>query len=137
MSRDVNDLEPVTRGLCLAFLDDVRDAGLKVRITDTLRTMERQRELWEQGRTTPGPVVTWARPGQSPHNYGMAFDICFEGKTQLECYPPADDPRWARVGAIGVALGLVWGGGWQKKRKDRPHFERADWKAQRSAGAIS
>lgn len=33
-----------------------------------------------------------------------------------------DDPLWEKIGDIGEALGLSWGGRW--KWPDRPHFER-------------
>ncbi|GAG18820.1 unnamed protein product, partial [marine sediment metagenome] len=45
-----------------------------VLITDTLRTNARQAELYAKGRETKGPKVTNARPGQSFHNYGVAWD---------------------------------------------------------------
>jgi peptidoglycan L-alanyl-D-glutamate endopeptidase CwlK len=128
VSRLLSDLEPVTRALAEAFLHDCEAAGLRVIVTDTLRTMERQAELYAQGRTAPGRIVTKAKPGESPHNHGMAFDIAFAGRTPKELYPPASDPRWQQAGHIGRVLGLVWGGDW-KGFVDRPHFERAGWHA--------
>ena len=39
------------------------------------RTMEEQAALYTKGRTKqPGKIVTKAKPGQSYHNYGLAFD---------------------------------------------------------------
>ena len=38
------------------------------------RTMEEQAGLYAKGRTKPGKIVTKAKPGQSYHNYGLAFD---------------------------------------------------------------
>ena len=38
------------------------------------RTMEEQSGLYAKGRTKPGKIVTKAKPGQSYHNYGLAFD---------------------------------------------------------------
>jgi hypothetical protein len=39
------------------------------------RTMEEQAALYAKGRTKqPGKIVTKAKPGQSYHNYGLAFD---------------------------------------------------------------
>ena len=38
------------------------------------RTMEEQAELYAKGRTKGGKIVTKAKPGQSYHNYGLAFD---------------------------------------------------------------
>ena len=79
MSSRIEDLEPQTQALCLAFLQDCEEAGISLRVTHTMRTMDEQAKLYAQGRTLPGAVVTRARPGQSPHNYGMAFDVCFAG----------------------------------------------------------
>jgi peptidoglycan L-alanyl-D-glutamate endopeptidase CwlK len=38
------------------------------------RTMEEQAALFAKGRTSKGKIVTKARPGESYHNYGLAFD---------------------------------------------------------------
>ena len=38
------------------------------------RTMEEQAALFAIGRTAPGRIVTKARPGESYHNHGLAFD---------------------------------------------------------------
>ena len=38
------------------------------------RTMEEQAALFAKGRTSGGRIVTKAKPGQSYHNYGLAFD---------------------------------------------------------------
>ena len=103
-------------------------AGLSLRVTHTLRTMDEQAHLYAQGRTLPGPIVTKAKPGMSAHNYGMAFDVCFGGTMP---YPPVTDIRWEQMGKIGEALGLNWGGPNGKGDRftfDRPHFERRGWK---------
>jgi peptidoglycan L-alanyl-D-glutamate endopeptidase CwlK len=63
--------------------------------------------------------VTNAKPGFSWHNYGRAFDCAFivPGSQAVSWKGP-----WEKVGAIGEAFGLEWGGRWLKL-KDRPHFE--------------
>ena len=38
------------------------------------RTMEEQAALYAKGRTAGGKIVTKAKPGESYHNYGLAFD---------------------------------------------------------------
>jgi len=124
MSARIEDLEPVTQEKCNAFIVGAEGMGVPVRVTQTLRTMDQQGKLWAQGRTLPGPIVTKAKPGQSAHNFGMAFDICFAGKVP---YPPESDPRWEQLGKLGESLGLAWGGRF-KKFKDRPHFEQPDWR---------
>lgn len=88
--------------------------GKPIRITEGLRTMERQTELYSQGRTTPGRIVTNARAGDSFHNYGVAFDVVFV-KTGYS-------GDWDLLGKIGKALGLEWGGDFEGL-VDKPHFE--------------
>ncbi len=45
------------------------------RFSHTLRTAAEQNELYAQGRTKPGSIVTYAKAGQSMHNFGLACDI--------------------------------------------------------------
>lgn len=133
MSSRIEDLEPVTRAMCEAFLAQTRAAGISLRVTHTLRTLDEQAKLYAQGRTLPGPIVTKARPGSSAHNYGMAFDVCFDGRRP---YPPEEDTRWLQIGQLGESLGLSWGGPNGKGDRftfDRPHFERLNWKSFRSS----
>lgn len=137
MSSRIEDLEPVTRGLCERFLADAASQGINLRVTHTLRTMDEQLHLYAKGRELRDGVwkivdihqiVTKARPGQSPHNYGLAFDICFAG---ADPYPHEDDPRWTVLGKLGESLGLDWGGplgAGDKFTFDRPHFQRANWR---------
>ena len=127
MSARLEDLEPITRALCEAFVQDTLAAGLVLRVTHTLRTMDEQAHLYAKGRTLAGKIVTNAKPGASPHNFGAAFDVCFQGERP---YPDPSDVRWEQLGEIGEALGLVWGGRW-RKLQDRPHFERKDWRVLR------
>ena len=59
-----------------------------LRMTEGLRTLERQSELYEEGRTTPGPnaspehplgqTVTNAPPGYSEHQYGSQPTRAFQ-----------------------------------------------------------
>lgn len=123
MSADINLLEPATRAMCQDFLQRCAMQTLAVRVTQTLRTIAEQDAYYAQGRTAPGKIVTQARGGQSAHNFGAAFDICFRGADPY----PNDDALWNRVGAIGEETGLAWGGRWVHGT-DRPHFENPHWK---------
>lgn len=51
--------------------------GYKVEVVETVRTQERQDALFRQGRTAPGPVVTWTR--NSHHTEGLAADVMVDG----------------------------------------------------------
>ena len=137
MSARIEDLEPVTQGLCKAFLAAVEEQMLPpVRVTHTLRTFDEQEALYRKGReqTENGyvvvdrkEIVTKAKPGESAHNFGAAFDICVQGHTPY----PNDEKLWQAYGEVGERLGLAWGGRW-KGIVDRPHFERPDWRTLRS-----
>src|SRR5690242_13033419 len=50
-------------------------SGVHPFITETLRSFERSNELYAQGRTKPGDIVSYAKGGQSYHNYGLAIDF--------------------------------------------------------------
>jgi peptidoglycan L-alanyl-D-glutamate endopeptidase CwlK len=138
VSDRVDDLEPITQAKCKRFMAMCAQRSILLRVTHTLRTLGEQLHLYQQGRVQqedgswiivdPSHVVTKAMPGESPHNYGMAFDVCFLGG---EPYPQSN-LRWQEIGEIGEGLGLSWGGPLGVADKftwDRPHFERRDWKA--------
>ena len=96
---------------------DMEMLGHPVRVVEGYRSLERQAELYVQGRTTPGEVVTKAKPGESLHNYGCAVDFIF----RKEGYN-ATPPLWETLGTIGEKHGLEWGGRW-KGFVDKPHFQ--------------
>ena len=50
--------------------------NVRLRITQALRTWDEQEELYAQGRTKKGKIVTNAKAGYSWHNYGLAIDVC-------------------------------------------------------------
>lgn len=89
-------------------------------IVQGTRTMEEQRTIYEQGRGKPGPVVTAAEPGDSYHNYGLAFDAAPKAYLSLPDWNP-QGPAWEILGRIGESLGLEWGGRWSTP--DKPHFQ--------------
>ena len=91
--------------------------SIVIEVTQGLRTWAEQDALYAQGRTTPGPIVTDAKGGESWHNYGCAADIApFVGSI-----PDwnLNHPAWARIVVVGESLGLVSGISWH----DEPHFE--------------
>lgn len=115
----LSEVQPYARALLLK----AKSEGITIQILSGLRSYAEQEALYAKGRTTPGPKVTNARPGHSNHNFGIAFDVgVFEGSKYL-----GDSPRYKAVGALGLQLGLDWGGNW-KTIKDEPHFQlRPEW----------
>jgi peptidoglycan L-alanyl-D-glutamate endopeptidase CwlK len=91
-------------------------------ITCTYRTPEEQLELYAQGRTKPGAIVTRIKKGGKHNEYpSKAFDIAFknaEGKLDWSAHL---FKKFADI--IRKQHPLVeWGGSW-KSFKDAPHFQ--------------
>lgn len=118
MSRDPNLLHPELKKRMELLFDRYKRVyphRPQPFLTGTYRTLEEQAELYAQGRTKPGQIVTWTKV--SMHNFGMAFDVAF------------DDPRGAyactecfeALGRLGEDVGLFWGGRWSPP--DMPHFQ--------------
>ena len=121
--RDINSLKPNARRACQLFLAEAKKQGLPVLITETLRTKERQAELYAQGRTTEGKIVTWTKT--SRHQSGLAWDICKDKKGEEY----SDKAFFKSCGDVAKALGITWGGDWEKQ--DMPHFEvTEDWEVE-------
>jgi len=118
-------LLPQVRPIARALVQKAAAAGISIRVISGLRSYEEQAALYAQGRTAPGKKVTNARAGYSNHNFGIAFDIgVFEGNRYLP-----ESPKYKAVGALGMDLGLEWGGNW-KTIVDQPHFQlRPAWAA--------
>src|SRR5437660_3691972 len=81
--------------------------GMQVEVVQGLRTFEEQDELYAQGRSKPGQIVTRAKGGQSNHNYGIAVDLCpfVNGQPQWN-----DNHAFVRIGKEAENRGLEWGG---------------------------
>ena len=101
--------------------------GVRLRFTQTLRTIAEQDALYAQGRTKPGKIVTNAKGGQSIHNYGLAFDIVIlydkDGNGTFETASWDENQHWKKVVAFFKSEGWVWGGDF-KSLYDAPHFEK-------------
>lgn len=104
-----------------AYADAVHftPVGVHPYVVQTLRTFPEQDFIYQQGRTRPGPIVTNAKPGQTYHNYGLAFDFCNQVNGKLRWVV---DKNWMIVVDIFKSYGFKWGGDW-KSIKDYPHFE--------------
>ncbi len=118
--KKLQGVHPVVATKARQLIEQAYREGINVIITQGLRTIEEQNELYAQGRTKPGKIVTNAKGGYSYHNFGLAFDFALlnpDGSVSWNV-----DDKWKRVGTIGKSLGLEWGGDW-KDFKDYPHFQ--------------
>ncbi|WP_214000514.1 M15 family metallopeptidase [Arsukibacterium sp.] len=77
MSRDTapEHLHPVFRHKVELLLQDLAHASLPFQVFEGFRSPQRQRELYSQGRSKPGPRVTNADAWRSLHQYGVAADF--------------------------------------------------------------
>lgn len=123
--RDITLCHPRLQVMAAKLVEECSRQGLKIKIGETLRTVAEQDALYAQGRTKPGNIVTNAKGStySSYHQWGVAFD--FFRNDGAGAYNESGN-FFARVGAIGVALGLEWGGNW-KSPVDKPHFQLPDW----------
>ena len=110
--------KPELQQLAIQFLDACEAQGIEVVITYGIRSYQEQEALYAQGRTTPGKIVTNAKPGTSLHETGIAFDAAplVNGKIDWNSH------LFDTMGPIGESVGLVWGGRF-KSIVDRPHYQ--------------
>lgn len=100
--------------------------GFPMRVTDGVRTAAEQQVLYAKGRTTPGPIVTYADGVRKTSNhqpqadgFGHAVDCTFlqDGKPSWDARLP-----WPCYGEALKAVGLRWGGSFANLH-DLPHAE--------------
>lgn len=97
-------------------------------VMEGVRTLERQRELYAQGRTAPGKIVTWTM--KSRHIEGKAVDLVPYPLdwNDLEKFNKIKDAMFQAARELDV--NLRWGADWdgdgnyrEKGEYDSPHFE--------------
>ena len=124
-TRSLQRLSKVHPDLQKVMKEAVVDSPVPFQISQGLRTYAEQQELYAQGRTKPGAIVTWTM--NSRHLTGNAVDVAviIGGKYITATY--LYDQLAAHILKVAARLGvkLVWGGTWPGRKKDRPHFERA------------
>jgi|SRR6185503_17821183 len=76
--RSVAALDPALQAKLSRVIQRVQsETGHEVEVAETFRTQSRQDALYEQGRDTAGPVVTWTH--NSKHTQGRAVDLILDG----------------------------------------------------------
>ena len=96
--KKLQGVHPLVAGKARQLIEQAYKEGINVIITQGLRTVEEQNELYAQGRTKPGKIVTNAKGGYSYHNYGLAFDFAVlnaDGSVNWNV-----NEKWKRVGAF-------------------------------------
>jgi peptidoglycan L-alanyl-D-glutamate endopeptidase CwlK len=170
-SRRLDDLQPHVAEMAQELLRLAEAAGMDLLVYCTRRGVEEQARLYRRGRPLrgieskaleleglgrpdlarilidvgpqfePGPV-TWAGPGQSLHNYGLALDAVplLDGKPVWATVgadgrpdwgqPGVGGELWDRYGALGERTGFEWAGRWNPRQREFPHLQApgADWR---------
>lgn len=120
---------------CLVYLNtylSVHHPGYSAKMIEGFRSTARQKELYAEGRTTPGPGATKDNPlgstvtqkngttNPSNHQSAMAGDIgIFKNGKYIE-EPPSD--IWAQLQHAAHVNGLTSGSDWHGF-VDQPHLE--------------
>ncbi len=150
-SRRLEDLTPPVQEAAREHLLRCADAGIELLIYCTLRDVREQARLYRQGRTRAqiqrkidqltargfpalgrviedvgpqfGPKVTYAGPGESFHQYRLAYDCVplVDGKAVWKTSGEAGE-LWQKVGDLGKRAGMEWAGDW-KRFREFPHFQ--------------
>lgn len=97
-------------------------------VLEGVRTIARQKELYAQGRTAPGKIVTWTM--KSKHIDGLAVDLVpFPVDwNDVGKFMAISRAMFAAASELGV--NIRWGANWdgddkpfEKGEYDSPHFE--------------
>lgn len=129
MTTIIEKFHPKFQPLVEKLVKNCLAEGISIKVYFGLRSWAEQDAIYQRptnGKDDDGDgkideadeKVTNARAGQSFHNYGLAVDVVpiVGGKAVWN-----DGELWERVGKVGEALGLEWGGRW--KFVDKPHFQ--------------
>lgn len=97
-------------------------------VLEGFRTHERQEQLYAQGRTAPGNIVTWTM--KSKHLDGKAVDLVPYPLdwNDMKKFDQISKAMFAAADELGVSI--RWGADWNQNGKprekgetDSPHFE--------------
>ncbi|PHS70530.1 MAG: hypothetical protein COB22_07850 [Cycloclasticus sp.] len=155
-SRSIDDLSAGFRAQAVLLKDAAEAVGLDLIIYCTRRSFAEQAKLYRNGRTLAqiqdkadelceqwgradlatilmdvAPqfgkrILTYAAPGQSYHNYGLALDAVplREGRPVWGDTEPDDLALWNLYGELAGDVNMEWGGSWSPGKIDRPHMQQ-------------
>jgi hypothetical protein len=132
MGKRIDTLELDFRELVESLIEATEKAtNRKWAISDARRTLAEQSDIYAQGRTKPGKVVSNAKPGQSAHNFGYAVDL-WPLKANGDFDWNAPDSIFKTMADIAESLGLTAGYNFRSIH-DAPHVESSKWKERQAA----
>jgi peptidoglycan L-alanyl-D-glutamate endopeptidase CwlK len=127
-SRNLADLRQDVRQMAEKHIELCKEQKIDLLVYCTYRSNEEQDELYAQGRTKPGKIVTNARGGQSQHNNvdsakrpsALGYD-CVPLKNGKAVWD-GKDQLWVTVIKCGEEAGLQASARWSGKLKEQCHF---------------
>lgn len=106
----------VSDNTLLNFFSDIKKIKNDAVIVSAFRSFETQNYLYSFGRTLKNKnIVTYAKAGESPHNFGLAIDI-------------ENRPEEKQIREILKKYPTIFWGKDFKRFDDSPHFEITNWK---------
>lgn len=120
-------LHPKIRAEVPDILSEIQSKGVSIRVTQGLRTIQEQNDIFAIGRTTPGKIVSNAKGGSSFHNYGLALDFCLLHSDGSVSFNMAEDLNhdkvadWMQVVSVFKSHGWEWG---DRGYVDTPHVQK-------------
>jgi peptidoglycan L-alanyl-D-glutamate endopeptidase CwlK len=122
---DLDYLYPPFLELALELAAGCRQRGAEYWAISGYRSPQEQAKIYFQGRTTPGKIVTNAKPGLSAHQYGIAVDFCLDKDLGREGLQPdfrleAYELLAEEARKLGLESGMDW-----KAFREGPHVQLA------------
>ncbi|EKN4198483.1 M15 family metallopeptidase [Yersinia ruckeri] len=124
--RSENNLKGVNPALVQVVRRAIEITTVDFTVIEGVRPVERQQQLYAQGRTAPGKVVTWTM--KSKHIDGNAVDLLpVTGWDNLSSFKIVSKAMFQAANELGVKI--TWGADWngngiqEKGETDSPHFE--------------
>jgi peptidoglycan L-alanyl-D-glutamate endopeptidase CwlK len=118
MGNSMDELASYMRPKADQLVAEAMAKGLDPLVIDTGRTSQEQSQKLKTG-------VSWTNfskhEPQPPEMKSEAIDVAIRPLIKLPNWDPSS-PLWAKLGAIGKSLGLLWGGDWIE-HPDPSHFE--------------
>lgn len=135
-SKSLKALEGVDPRLVKVVKRAIAISTVDFRVIEGVRTPARQKELYAQGRTKPGNIVTWTMKSNHFVNpktgFGQAVDLLPAPYDWKELGPFDAVSKAMFQAANDCKVHIRWGANWdqdgnprEKGETDSPHFELA------------
>jgi hypothetical protein len=104
---DTRHLHPLFREKLQVLLQRLNAEGIPFRLFEGFRFPNRQKSLYDRGRSVPGNIVTTTKPWDSLHQYGLEADLVpFEDGHWIWSSAGVREKWWSRLAAVAKEVGL-------------------------------